>query len=168
MLERSLAVLLSGCAVALAARDPENLKRSDVVTLDKVVIAGGEPRAGDGASGWKLRTTPQGVLIPLAPGERAGAWGGWYLNYDHKGTDPRVGLVPEPGPGCYWTWDEGPRKRKRDIDGFGYTIPCTARPAHGPLRGWALTLDGRKLVLAKKPAAEAGFTASIDDLNDGK
>ena len=113
-----------------------------------------------------FRKTPRGVLIYLAGGERAGAWGGWYLNYDHRAKDPRVGLVPEPGPGCYWTWSEG--AWKKNLGCFGYTFPCTARPANGPMRGWSLTLDGDKLVLAERAAAEVSFTGTIDDLNDGK
>jgi hypothetical protein len=161
-------VLAAACVLAATAgRDPENLKRMEGVYLDKVGVEGGQLRAGkDRGSGWLFKTTPRGTLIYLAPGERAGAWGGWYLNYDQRGKDRRVGLVPQPGPGCYWTWHEGPWKKNRG--GYGYTFPCTARPANGPLRGRSLALDGGKLVLADKPAAEITFTGSIDDLNDGK
>jgi hypothetical protein len=145
----------------------ENLKRLEGVHLDGVAAVGGELKAGkEQGSGWLFRKTPQGVLIFLSPGERAGAWGGWYLNYDQRGKDPRVGLVPQVGPGCYWTWEEGPRKR--NVGGFGYTFPCTARPANGPLRGWKLTADGDKLTLARDPGGEITFKGEIDDLDDGK
>jgi hypothetical protein len=158
-------VLCCGALPALAGA--ENLKRNEGVALEGVGVVNGELRVvKERASGWRFRTTPRGVLIYLAAGEKIGAWGGWYLNYDHRGKDPRVGLVSEPGPGCYWTWSEGGWKKNRG--GYGYTFPCTARPANGPLRGWSLTFDGAKLVLAKEPAAPVTFTGSIDDLDDGK
>ncbi len=159
-------VCFLGCGAATLAAGHEDLVRSEVVSFEGASVVSGEVRAGDGGSGWKFRQTPRGVLIYLVGSERSGAWGGWYLNYDHRGKDRRVGLVPEPGPGCYWTWSEG--ARKKNVGGFGYTIPCTARPANGPLRGWSLTLDGGKPVLAREPATEARFIASIDDLSDGK
>src|SRR5262249_13935025 len=37
----------------------------------------------------------------------------------------REGLVPEPGPGCYWKWKEGGWNRQ-GIE--GYEFHCTARP----------------------------------------
>jgi hypothetical protein len=155
------------CLVAGVVPAQENLKRLDVFSLGKVGLVNGELRAGaDRVTGWKLRKTPHGVLIYSAGGEKIGAWGGWYLNYDHKGKDSRVGLVPDPGPGCYWIWSEG--ARKKNVGGFGYTFPCTAQPAHGPMRGWSLTFDAKKLVLAKQPKLEVSFTGTIDDLNDGK
>jgi hypothetical protein len=157
-----------GCCVACAAGARENMRRSDVVSLPRVAVVGGALRAvKDGASGWKFRKTPRGVLIYVAHGERAGAWGGWYLNYDHKGKDPVVGLVPVPGPGCYWTWSEG-AWRKNSPSGFGYTFECTARPVNGPLRGRSLTLDSGKLVLSPRTPAELTFEGSVDDLSDGK
>lgn len=166
-MNRFVIAVIAGCLVVGLAR-PENLKRWEGVSLDRVGVDGGDLKAGkERGSIWLFRKTPQGVLISLAPGEQAGAWGGWYLNYDQRGKDPRVGLVPQPGPGCYWTWDEGPWK-KNSPSGFGYTFPCTARPANGPLRGWSLTADDGKLVLTRNPAKEITFKGAIDDLDDGK
>jgi hypothetical protein len=155
------------CWAAGAAHTQENLERREGVHLEQAGVVNGALRAGKGLrSGWLIRKTPQGVLIYLAGGEEAGGWSGWYLNYDHRGKDPAVGLVPEPGPGCYWTWTEG--AWRKNPGGFGYTFRCTARPANGPLRGWALTSEGGKLVLAREAAVEVGFRGEIDDLNDGK
>jgi hypothetical protein len=158
-------VLCCGALPALGAA--ENLKRLDGVVLEKVGVVNGELRGGgERGSGWLFRKTPRGVLIFLANGEGAGAWGSWYLNYDHRGKDPRVGLVPEPGPGCYWTWSEG--AWRKNPGGYGYTFPCMARPANGPMQGWSLTLAGAKLALAKGAAAEVTFRGTIADLDDGK
>src|SRR5437879_1093401 len=90
------------CGAVASAAALEKLKRIEGVYLGKVGVVNGAVVAGkDRGSGWRFRKTDQGVLIYLGGGERAGAWGGWYLNYDHKGKDPKLGLVPAPGPGCY-------------------------------------------------------------------
>lgn len=153
-----------GCCV-VAGRPRENLERRDDLTLARVGIVHGNLRVGRGPSTWRIRRTPRGVLIYLARGEAAGAWGGWYLNYDHRGNDRVIGLVQRPGPGCYWTWSEGAWEQINS--GFGYTFPCTARPANGPMRGWSLTLEKSRLVLHQGKAAVT-FEGTIDDLNDGK
>jgi hypothetical protein len=156
-----------GCWAA-AADDREDLVRKDDVTLARVAVVHGSLRVGKGErdmSVWRFRKTPRGVLIYLAPGERSGGWGGWYLNYDHRGKDRRLGLVPRPGRGCYWTWSEGPWRR--NVGGFGYTFPCTARAANGPLRGWSLAFEGARLVLGRT-ADPVTFEGAVDDLNDGK
>jgi hypothetical protein len=163
---RAVIVGVLCCWVAGVAHSQENLQRREDVHLERAGVVNGALRAGkDLRSDWLIRKTERGVLIYLA-GREAGAWSGWYLNYDHRGKDPVVRLVPEPGPGCYWTWTEGAWKKNRG--GFGYTFPCTARPANGPMRGWALTSDGGKLVLAREAPAEVRFLGEIDDLNDGK
>lgn len=163
---RALFALGLACLVAPAAA-PEQLERREAVTLFGAGVSDGELRAGpDRGSAWRPVATPKGVLIVFLGGERNGAHAGWYLNYDHRGKDARVMLTAEPGPGCCWNWSEGPRqKRVRD---FGYTFACTARPANGPMRGWALTLDGDKLLLVKESGKEVSFQGTIDDLNDGK
>jgi hypothetical protein len=166
MIRFLIAILFCSWIVPTLAA-PENLKRVEGVYLDKVAVVNGELKAGkERGSGWLFRKTPRGTLIYLAGGERAGAWNGWYLNYDHKGKDSRVGLVPEPGPGCYWTWSEG--AWKKNPGGFGYTFPCSARPMNGPLRGRSLSVDGTNLVLTDNPLNEIHFKGTIDDLNDGK
>jgi hypothetical protein len=97
-----------------------------------------------------------------------GGWRGWFLNYDHRGKDRRVGLVPEPGPGCFWDWTEGPKKESpfpqgpSGPGGPAFTISCRARPANGSLKGWSLTVEGTDLVLARSPRKELRFMASID------
>jgi hypothetical protein len=115
---------------------------------------------------WGIRETPRGTLIVLLGNrEEKDGWSGWYLNYDHKGTDGRLGLVPEPGPGCYWKWKEG-GWRKSGIE--GYDFDCTARPLNGPLRGWRLTTSGDQLLLANEAAEEVPFRGWVDNLDDGK
>jgi hypothetical protein len=151
--------------LASAGHARDNLKRIEGVSLAGVGVAGGALReGGKGGSRWMFRQTRRGTLIYLA----GGGWGGWYLNYDHRGKDARVGLVPEPGPGCYWSWEEREEARKKNSDNRGYSFPCVARPANGPMKGWSLALEGGKLILAKEPAAEVTFRAAYDDLDDGK
>src|SRR5262249_13468055 len=158
-MNRFVVAAVAGC-LGVGLAQTENLKRREGVSLGQGGVDGGDLKVGkEQVSGWLFRKTPQGELIYLAPGERAGAWGGWYLNYDQRGKDPRVGLVPQPGPGCYWAWEEGPRKR--NVGGYGYTFPCTARPASGPLKGWKLTADGDKLILSRDPLAEITFRGEI-------
>lgn len=165
-MRRFLAVLLlSALAAESPAFDRRDLKRMPGVWLEGVEVAGADPRAGAGkkrGSGWRFRQTPGGTLI-----YRPGGWGVRYLNYDHRGKDPMVGLVPEPGPGCYWTWDEREEEKKKNSWNNGYRFPCIARPANGPMKGWSLAIDGGRLVVAKEPAAEVRFWAEYDDLRDG-
>lgn len=154
------------CLLAGASLARENLKRTPGGTLRKVSVIDGELRKDEkGGFHCMPRKTARGTLIYLSPGERAGAWGGWYLNFDHRGKDPRVSLVPQPGPGCYWTWQEGPWRKTRD---YGRTFTITVRPANGPLRDWQLAFEGDKLILSKDSAAEVHFQGYVDDLDDGK
>jgi hypothetical protein len=154
------------CVLVGVTQAREKLRRMPGGTLPAVAAIDGELRKDEKrASLWLPRTTARGTLIYLKGGELAGAWGGWYLNFDHRGKDARVSLVPEPGPGCYWTWEEGPWRKSRD---FGRTFAITVRPANGPMRGWLLTMDGDKLILAKETAAEVKFQGYVDDLDDGK
>jgi hypothetical protein len=155
-------LLLGGFVLASAPPEEEGLVRVDEVELKKVEFKDGRLRAGEERSVWRFRLTPRGTLIYVS----GGGWSGWYLNYDHKGKDRRVGLVPEPGPGCYWRWTEGARQgHKQGPSGPGgpyYTIPCRATPVNGPLKGWSLAADGTDVVLAESPKKELDFTASIN------
>src|SRR2546430_2208784 len=122
------------CLLAPAVSAQERLVRREGVTLTRVGVHNGELRAGpDRGSAWRPVATPKGTLIVFQGGERNGGYTGWYLNYDHRGKDVCVMLTAEPGPGCYWTWSEG--SQEKNVGGFGYTFPCRARPANGPLRG---------------------------------
>ncbi len=164
MLRKLIALLVGGAVVASTTAAEKGLYRLEVVELEKVELKNGRLRPGDDHSNWRFRKTPRGTLISVS----GGGWSGWYLSYDHKGKDRRVGLVPEPGPGCYWQWTEGPRKESRFKQGPAgpggpyYTIPCRATPANGPLKGWSLTADGADLILAESPKKEYRFTASIN------
>src|SRR5438270_892653 len=151
------------CGAVTAAHAQKDRERVERGHNGKVGVVNGELRVGKNlGSGWRFRETARGMLILYAGTARA--WRGWYLNYDHRGKDPRVGLVPEPGPGCYWNWEEG--AWKKNPNGCSYTVLCTARPANGPMRGWSLTCDGVKLVLAEGASAEVVFTGSAPNLRD--
>jgi hypothetical protein len=169
MLRKLLAMLLSGAVVASATADPKDMRRREGVNLKGVVVENGRLRVGKDVSDWNFKKTRRGTLIYVA----SGGWRGWYLNYDHKGKDRRIGLVPEPGPGCYWQWTEGPWKKSPFPEGGSgpggpaYTIPCRARPVNGPLKGWSLTAGESNVVLAKSPK-EFQFTASVGELDTGK
>jgi len=181
MLRKLMALLVGGAVLASVTAAPRerDLVRREVVDLEGVVVKDGWLRVGgveSDRSHWRFRKTPRGTLIYVSGTRESAGWSGWFLNYDHRGKDRRVGLVPEPGPGCYWSWTEGPRKmtlagRYRGpsgLEGPVYEIPCRARPANGPLRGWSLTAGGADVVLARSPAKEFRFTASIDDRNGPK
>lgn len=154
------------CFVAVAGQARDNLRRRPGGMLPAVAVVDGELRKDEKrASHWMPRTTKRGTLIYLSAGEQAGAWGGWYLNFDHRGKDPRVSLVRQPGPGCYWTWKEGTWHKTRYFDRI-FTI--TVRPANGPMRDWRLAFDGDRLILTKEGDAEVHFQGSVADLDDGK
>jgi hypothetical protein len=166
-------VCLAALATAMNAWGKENLKKRATYELKSIALVGGElilKAAGDDAwrltTSWRVRQTPQGTLIYLeGKHEVNDGWSGWYLNYDHKGKDGRLGLVPEPGPGCYWKWKEGGWKRQ-GIE--GYDFDCTARPVYGPMRGWRLALKDDRLVLTNETAEEVPFHGWVDNLDDGK
>jgi hypothetical protein len=173
MLRKLMALLLGGVVITSAPAGPKDRTIHQPVEFDGVAVQNGRLRkmahpepggegqaAAAGSSRWRLRRTPRGTLIYLAEG----AWGGWYLNYDHRGKDRRVALVPEPGPGCYWRWTEGPWEKNKGFGPSGpggpeYTIACRARPANGPFKGWSLAADRAGVVLARSPSAELRFMA---------
>jgi hypothetical protein len=73
--------------------------------------------------------------------------------------------VPEPGPGCYWKWDEGTWSR----DGIeGYRFHCTARPLNGPMQSWRLAIQGDQFVLSDRGVPEVRFRGWVANLDDGK
>jgi len=171
-----MALLLGGAVVASGPPTFRDLERREGVRVERMVVENGGLRArkedrngvlripGD-VSYWDFRKTPRGTLIYAS----SGGWKGWYLNYDHKGKDRRVGLVPEPGPGCYWRWTEG-RWKEEEPRGEGpvYTIPCRAKAANGPLKGWSLTAGGADVVLAKSPPTEFCFRADVGEQDTSK
>jgi len=160
-------------ALAMSARGKENLQKRQTYELPGIAFDGSGltvKATGDDAwrftSVWQIRNTPQGTLIYLAgKKDETDGWSGWYLNYDHKGTDGRLGLVPEPGPGCYWTWKEGGRQR-RGIE--GYDFDCNAVPRNGPMRGWRLAVKGDQLLLTNEDVQQVPFRGWFDNLDDGK
>jgi len=155
-----------------------DLHRSAVVELDHVEVENGrlrvltakDPPWSAGFSEWEFEKTPLGTQIYLSTWRERSGKRGLYLSYDHQGKERRVSLVREPGPGCYWEWTEGPRVEGRFLDVLGptgpggpyFTIPCQAKPANGPFKGWSLTSEGADLVLAKSPKNQFTFTANIN------
>ena len=53
-------------------------------------------------------------IVPLAGSHYGVRYDGWWLNYDHLGKDPLLGLVAEPGPGTVWK-----AELPRDTHGVG-------------------------------------------------
>jgi hypothetical protein len=157
----ALAMLFASPALA---QRKETLRRIPGVELPKFRVQDGVIAPHEYGSPWDYRETKGGMLIFLAKGEQAGEYGGWYLNYDHQGKDPRVLLVPEPTAGCIWSWTEGGRVRKRE---FGYYHQVTVKPIAGPYAGWMLTGDKTGLLL-REGEATVHFRVNIDDLEDGK
>jgi hypothetical protein len=153
------------CASSAMAQRKETLVRAPGVELPGFQVQDGVISAHQYGSRWEYRETTGGMLISLARGERAGAYAGWYLNYDHQGKDPRVILVPEPTVGCVWSWAEGPRVRKRE---FGYYHKVTVKPAAGGYAGWELTSDKKGPLLREQGDPSVQFQVNIDDLEDGK
>ena len=166
-------VCLAALALAANAQGKENLEKRHTYELKGIALVGGEltvkvkeEDAWRFTTSWRIRNTPQGTLIYLeGKNEANDGWSGWYLNYDHKGKDGRLGLVPEPGPGCYWKWKEGGWKRQ-GIE--GYDFDCSARPLHGPMGGWRLAIKGDRLVLTGEGEQEVPFRGWVDNLDDGK
>jgi hypothetical protein len=149
--------------VAMMTHAQERLVRRAILELDNVALDQGKLIAGKQLIGWQVSQTPRGAVLRIHYG--GGAWNGWYLNYDHRGEDPRVGLVPELGSGCYWSWSEGAPGARRE---WGFKIPCTASAKNGPLQGWSLTLSSGRLGLGKSPENPTRFLIYVDDENDGK
>jgi hypothetical protein len=169
-----VALCLVAFPPAVRAQKKENLEKRDTLELYGIALGGGELRVkpkGEEAwrfrTVWRVRQTPQGTLIYLSQWyhDKNTGWDGWYLNYDHKGKDGRLGLVPEPGPGCYWKWKEGGWNRQ-GIE--GYEFHCTARPLNGPIRGWWLAIKDDKLVLTNEGDQEVRFRGWVANLDDGK
>jgi hypothetical protein len=163
---RTSVTLALWVALAGVGQSREHPERRPGGNLLNIHVVNGELRAGKHTgTHWLVRQTPRGTLVCLDRGERAGAYGGWYLNFDHRGKDTQVGLVPQPGPGCYWSWQEGSWHKTRD---FGRTFSITVRPTRGPLAGWSLSLVKKKLMLTRDRTAEIKFQGEVDDLDDGK
>lgn len=93
-----------------------------------------------------LRQSEEGIYwYILGTQIKSSVPGGGYLAYDPKGKTNLVGLADRPGKGTEWSIDVPSSRRGSERDaGF-------IRAAHGPKKGWYLTVADGCLILAEDP-----------------
>jgi hypothetical protein len=112
---------------------------------------------------WKIVRVTGGIALQV---HEPGKYGGWYLNYDHRGNDAALLLTPERGPGCVWVLKEVRRGEIRGGPESKQVIAATITAAEGAMKGWYLTADPRAKL--RNERVEIEYHIDVFDRNSGK
>lgn len=132
------------------------------VVRDGVPVPPSQRKAGqDSGEYWSFEGGDDMTSIRL---QSPGPWSGWYLQYDHRGTDPRVLLSPVPGFGTNWrcTKYAGRESNHR------YVFSVRIQAMQGPMAGRVLSVQDSQVKLGDG-LGSIGFSVPIEsDPRDGK